>query len=149
MRRTEDFRFTGIIWHELGFERGIDDINLIEDVVNEAFKIKDYGQGLEYMILIYLIDLPDTIHNEYKYYARKKKYLTIQRKIDFQTAHQATHEDYLELLATCYLKAVKEFEKWKIQDFDSKRFYEDLEAFFLKENWIKRPNSIGSDNSET
>jgi len=139
MKRTEDFRFTGIIWHELGLEKSIDDIKFLEHRINTAFKIKDYGQGLEYVLFIFLIHIPEQIiHKEYKYYAKKKKKLDIQRQIDFQTAHQATHEEYLELLATCFLKAVKEFEKWKIEDFDAKRFYQDLEAFFLKENWKKK-----------
>ena len=137
MLRTQDFRITGIIWHELGFEKGLEDFKFLERIINEFLSIRNYGNGLKYTLFIYLIDLPNTIHQEGKYYSKKNQYLKIIKKIDFDLAMRLPRDEYQSLLASTYLSSVEEYKNWKIKDFDCERFYQDLKQLFLDKGLIK------------
>jgi len=140
MKRTEDFRISEIVWHELAQRSGYF-TEYLANLLNQNFSLKNYGNGLDYIYFVYIIDF-DTIQEEYFSYSKKYKKITIRHKLDYEKFIQVSeNENLLEMIAV-FLAKVKEFEKWKIQDFDSKRFYEDLEAFFLRENWIESIDNI-------
>jgi acid stress-induced BolA-like protein IbaG/YrbA len=125
MRRTEDFRFTDIIWHEAGM-RPTDISNYIEDTLNKSLKIKDYGDIFDYIFFAFIIHLPiQVIHKEFRRISRKKRQVIVYAKIDYEKFMLANDQDALIMLCETFLTEIQQFTKRKDKDFDWRKFYED------------------------
>ena len=127
MNRTEDFRFTEILWHELG-RRPIKMGKFIENAVNKSLKIKDYGDIFDYLFFAFIINLPiQIVHEEKKRVSRKQRKILIYAKVDYEKFIKSDDRAAFMMLCDTFLIKLKEMTKRKDKDFDWKRLYADVE----------------------
>ncbi len=141
MKRTEDFRFTDISWHEIS-KKVLPPSLAVEHLLNQNLKIKAYGEILDWLCLVHIV-ASETIHKPYKRYSRKYKNLYIQYKLDYQQFVQANDQEALEIMALSFLDVIKQFPKWKIKDFDWQRLYSDAQKLFLEHHFIRENGEKG------
>ena len=140
MQRTEDFRISGIVWHEIGM-RSMFLGNDLEDLLNQSFKIKAYGEVLDWICIVHII-ASETIHEPYKRYSRKYKNLYVQYKLDYDQFVQANDAEAMEMMALSFLDILRQFPKWRIRHFDWKGLYEDAEKLFLEKGLIQTESIV-------
>jgi hypothetical protein len=127
MKRTEDFRLTGVVWHEAGF-RPIDMTNFLEKTLNKSLKIKDYGVVLDYLFFVFIIHLPtQIIHKEFRRVSRKKHEAVIYAKTDYEKFVQSNDREAFLMLCETFLSHLKEMCKRKDKDFDWNKLFADAE----------------------
>ena len=101
MERTGQFRFTGIVWHEIPMEKSIDNFNALEDLLNAHLDLRNYGDELDYLFFVFLIHLPNQkIHTEFHRFYRQKRYLDFQLKLDYFEVLAAPPEDVKAMMET-------------------------------------------------
>jgi Immunity protein 44 len=135
-----DFVCTGKLdWHIQNM-LFLNAVNTLEAMLNTQLPIKKYGQGLDRIAFIYIIMKDTRMHPNDKVFFRKRKKLMISLELDFEKAVQADLEELIELEAILYLETIKRYKAWKIKDFDSDLFYEDVRNLFLEKGIIKLEN---------
>jgi hypothetical protein len=132
-----DFVFTGAKdWHT-DTMMSIKAVSTVEKLLNSNLSIKKYGQGLDRIGFVYNIMDDIRNHPNEKVFFRKKKKLLICLQLDFGRAVKANLEELIELEAILYLESIKRYKAWKIKDFDSDLFYQDVRNLFLEKGIIK------------
>ena len=113
--QQQDFKISGIVWHEVG-KRSLDLSNRLIDMLNLNLHLKQYGEVLDWLGLIHIIDIRE-IYKPYKRHSKKKKYLYVRYKLDYQQFTQADDSEALEMMALSFLDVIEQFPKWKIKGF--------------------------------
>jgi hypothetical protein len=110
----------------------------IENSLVENIDLKKYGSGLTEINFIYLIRAAkDDKFGEYKRYAKLKKFVDFQLKIDEEDFIAASDENALGMMAHLFLKSILLYKELKIKDFDDIRFYDDVKKLFLEKGLLK------------
>ncbi len=144
MERIGQFRFTSITWHELPLEKALDDVKAVEKLLKGNLNIQNYGDEIDYLFFIFIIDLPNSIHKEgYRFY-RQKRHLDFQLKLDYFEVLAATPEDVKAMMANLFLNSILLYKKMRMKNFDSQRFYADVKSLFEK-NGLVRAKSVGNE----
>ena len=148
MQRTGQFRFTGIVWHEIPMGKSIDNFNALEDLLNAHLNLKSYGDEFDYIFFVFLIHLPNQkIHTEHHRFYRQKRYLDFQLKLDYFEVMAATPEEVKAMMATLFLNSILLYKKMRLKNFDYARFYADVKSLFEK-NGLVREASIADEASK-
>lgn len=138
MKNNNKFRFSAILWHELGLEKATSFINIFEENICRKLTLKKYGNGLDHIGFIFIIDRAKTMHKASRSYKKKSASLLIKRTVNYENALQANQTEYLQLLAQTFLAATKEMRKWKIMDFDAENFAIDVENALVDLAYIQK-----------
>jgi len=137
MQRTGQFRFTGIVWHEMPKGQTIDNYNYLEELLNTHLNLKNYGDEFDYIFFVFLIDLPNTIHTEHHRFYRQKRHLDFQLKLDYFEVIAATPEEVKAMMATLFLNSILLYKKMRLKNFDYARFYADVKSLFEKNGLVR------------
>lgn len=144
MERTGQFRFTSITWHELPLEKALDDVKAVEKLLKDYLYLQNYGNEIDYIFFIFIIDLPNTIHKEgYRFY-RQKRHLDFQLKLDYFEVLAASPEDVKAMMASLFLSSILLYKKMRMKNFDYQRFHADVKSLFEK-NGLIRAESVGNE----
>jgi hypothetical protein len=118
--------FSTIAWKDIGDKAFL--VKPLEQQLNDALVLKDYGAGLHALSFIVIAVLPSNrIHQEgIKFYPRKKA-LEIRLKLDYAAAAAADETAFQQLVAQLFLRGIDEAPQSRIRDFDWARFRRDVE----------------------
>lgn len=142
MQRTEQFRLSSIVWHEVPIEKSMLNINDLEDLLNQNLSIKNYTQDFDYVDFMFIMDLPKSIHDEFRGVSKKKRYIYLQLKLDYFEVMSATPEEVKQLMAALYLNSILSYPKMRLKSFDYQRFYSDVKALFEKHGLLKETGEL-------
>ena len=129
--------FTSKYWHELPFQLA-GSYRDMADILAEKITLSDYGTGIQ-SILCFFVCLPyDDPNNEHERFYARDKGLDIVRKLDYDVFRQLKKEDAVKMQAQIFLAALEKVKNRKktLNDFDFKRFYQDVEKAFKEKNWV-------------
>jgi len=135
--RKNELGFTSKTWHELSEELAGSYV-IIREQLAEKITLSDYGTGIQ-SILCFFVCLPyDDPNNEHERFYARDKGLDIVRKLDYDVFRQLKKEDAVKMQAQIFLAALEKVKNRKktLNDFDFKRFYQDVEKAFKEKNWV-------------
>jgi hypothetical protein len=135
--RKNELGFTSKTWHELSEELAGSYV-IIREQLAEKITLSDYGTGIQ-SILCFFVCLPyDDPNNEHERFYARDKGLDIVRKLDYDVFRQLKREDAVKMQAQIFLAALEKVKNRKktLNDFDFKRFYQDVEKAFKEKNWV-------------
>ncbi len=137
MQRTEDFRVTIKAFDE-DSKMWIALVNTFQDILNKHLRIKDYGEVLNDILIIYVAHgMSEILHPNFITYSRKYKEIIIQYRLKQENMPKQTEKENLQALAHAYLDAIKQSKtKNRVKGFDFVALLIDLEKAFEAEGWL-------------
>ena len=136
------FRFSDITTHKIDFAK-INQSILIEDALNEHLNIKNYSNTIVSLNCFYIsVEPHNTIHRPYKRYLPKRQIIRWFLRLSYTDILLAPIDEVVHYMAAAYLEAIESYFKNFKQDFDGKRFYEDVKALFTQKGWIKSVETL-------
>ncbi len=131
---NEPFSVTARVWKEVPLEKGVF-IHSLTDLLNEQLSLSDYGTGITEYNFTPIIEPKEFFPTKYRYDS-SKKLIDAEIRMDYEQVINATLDDFKGLTARLYLDTIDLLEKENIQDFDLKRFRQDLEDLFERMGWV-------------
>lgn len=133
----ENFFFTAITWHEVSSKIISTNLDLIRQSLNQNISLRSYGTGVHEIAYIFVAIRPtNTLHGEMVRYYKAKKEVFIQKKLPFELVEAYSEAEVLLLMANTYLQSLQDLIKRKINDFDSKQLYTDVQQLFQAKGWL-------------
>lgn len=110
-------------------------ITALSDKAEEFFKTKDYGPGLDTLLIGMICVAPefDFFFKIRKKYSKSKKSLEYDIKLDHERFKKADNKEIYEIVRREVLNSTDIVEELKVIDFDLEKFRKDL-ALFFEEN---------------
>lgn len=123
-----------ILWKDIADKAPL--VNRIEDLLNGAIDLSDYGSGLTAIRFVPVVLLPSNqVHEAEITYSGRKKEIFVKLPIDYALAESADEKTFRALLARLFLTSIEEYPKHQVRDFDWRRFKADVERLFAGEGW--------------
>ncbi|GJM33371.1 MAG: hypothetical protein DHS20C18_23720 [Saprospiraceae bacterium] len=131
---NKPFSVTARAWKDVPLEKGVF-IHSLTDLINEQIKLSDYGTGVAEYNFTAIIEPDEFFPTKYRYLKSKKR-IDAEIRMGYEQALNATQDDFKGLVTRLYLDTIDLLEKENIQDFDLKRFRQDLEDLFERMGWV-------------
>lgn len=128
-----------IFWHEQRLKAF--QLNAIEDSLNKAIDLSQYGKGITDLNFIYVAVKPtNRIHEEEIIYSSRKKTISLKLKLDYEEVEKTDEDTFLPYAARFFLQAINFYGKTKhrIKDFDWKSFKLDAAVLFAEKGWLSK-----------
>lgn len=115
--------------------------------MNQHLSIKKYSQVVDSVIFMFLVyPNNDPYAKEVKRYSRRKKWIEIGLKLDYDRLLVATEKETLQMMAQLYLDAIKMYPtirgKVRLEEFDYEVFYVDVRTLFVAQGWVEAKHKM-------
>lgn len=132
------FKFTCIVWHEIGDKIAFDNLLNLKVALNKQIKLADYGSTITEVSFIFVaMHPPVRFHPERVEYNKKKHDIFMRLHLPFHLVQEYDTAQVMQLMASFYLNAMKtHLPKLRIPDFDYQRFVQDVKALFEEKGWL-------------